>query len=163
MGTNYTRIPTTKEMEVKRKTLVKTVKDLIMEPALIEREFQITNKDSWDSESPWDKFLEGTAVHLGKRSSGWKFCWNFHKDKYYSNKEELIKFVLSGRVVDEYGEEIDPQEFLDMAFDWGEPDGLVADKEYFDSTNHHSWMSNPSDYYDKIIDGLRVSSSTEFS
>ena len=163
MGTNYTRIPTSEEMEVRRKILEKRVKDLIMEPALIEREFQITNGDSWDSESPWDKFLEGTAVHLGKRSMGWKFCWNFHKDKYYSNKEELIKFVLSGRVVDEYGTELEPQEFLDMAFEWGEPDGLVADKEYFDSTNHHSWMSNPSDYYDKIVDGLRVSSSTEFS
>lgn len=163
MGTNYTRIPTAEEMEAKRKGLVKTVKDLMMEPSFIEREFQIVDEDSWDSESPWDKFLDGTAIHLGKRSSGWKFCWNFHDNKYYSSKEELIQFVLSGRVVDEYGEEIDSQEFLDMAFNWGEPDGLVADKEYFDSTNHHRWMSNPEDYYDKIIDGLRVSSSTEFS
>ena len=163
MGTNYTRIPTAEEMEAKRKRLAKTVKDLTMEPSFIEREFQITNEDSWDSESPWDKFLEGTAIHLGKRSSGWKFCWNFNYNKYYSSKEELIQFVLSGRVANEYGEEMDPQEFLDMAFAWGEPDGLVADKEYFDSTNHHSWMSNPEDYYDKIIDGLRVSSSTEFS
>lgn len=163
MGTNYTRIPTAEEMEAKRKGLVKTVKDLTMEPYFIEREFQITKEDSWDSESPWDKFLEGTAIHLGKRSMGWKFCWNFHDNKYYSSKEELIQFVLSGRVVDEYGEEMDPQEFLDMSFAWGEPDGLVADKEYFDSTNHHSWMSNPQDYYDREIDGLRVSSSTEFS
>ena len=163
MGTNYTRIPTAEEMEAKRKRLVKTVKDLTMEPSFIERGFQIVDEDSWDSESTWDKFLEGTAIHLGKRSSGWKFCWNFHKDKYYSNKEELIQFVLSGRVVDEYGEEMDPQEFLDMAFSWGEPDGLVANKEYFDSTNHHSWMSNPQDYYDREVDGLRVSSSTQFS
>ena len=116
MGTNYRRIPTSEEMEARRKRLEKTVKDLIMEPVLIEREFQITKEDSWDSESPWDKFLEGTAIHLGKRSGGWKFCWNFHNNKDYSSKEELIQFVLSGRVVDEYGEEIDPQEFLDMAF-----------------------------------------------
>lgn len=163
MGTNYTRIPTAEEIEAKRKRLEKTVKDLIMEPSFIEREFQIVKEDSWDSESPWDKFLEGTAIHLGKRSSGWKFCWNFNDNKYFSSKEELIQFVLSGRVVNEYGEEMDPQEFLDMAFAWGEPDGLVADKEYFDSTNHHNWMSNPSDYYDKEVDGLRVSSSTEFS
>ena len=163
MGTNYIRIPTAEEMEAKRKRLEKTVKDLIMEPSLISREFQITKEDSWESESPWDEFLDGTNVHLGKRSSGWKFCWNFNDNKYYSNKKELIKFVLSGRVVDEYGEEIDPQEFLDMAFAWGEPDGMVADEEYFNTTNHHSWMSNPAAYYDKIIDGLRVSSSTEFS
>ena len=163
MGTNYTRIPIAEEMEAKRKRLEKTVKDLIMEPSLISREFQITKEDSWESESPWDEFLDGTNVHLGKRSGGWKFCWNFNDNKYYNSKEELIKFVLSGRVVDEYGEEIDPQEFLDMAFAWGEPDGMVADEEYFNTTNHHSWMSNPAAYYDKIIDGLRVSSSTEFS
>jgi hypothetical protein len=164
MGTNYYRIPTQSEMETRKAKLIKDIADLDISPSNIETEFrQYKSEDSWDSESVWDRFIEGTSIHLGKRSSGWKFCWNFHKDKYYSNKEELIQFVLSGRVVDEYGEQIDSQEFLDMAFAWGEPDGLVADKEYFDSTNHHSWMSNPSDYYDKEVDGLRVSSSTEFS
>ena len=164
MGTNYYRIPTQSEMETRKAKLIKDIADLDISPSNIETEFrQYKSEYSWDSESVWDRFIEGTSIHLGKRSSGWKFCWNFHKDKYYSNKEELIQFVLSGRVVDKYGEQIDSQEFLDMAFAWGEPDGLVADKEYFDSTNHHSWMSNPSDYYDKEVDGLRVSSSTEFS
>jgi hypothetical protein len=164
MGTNYYRIPTQSEMETRKAKLIKDIADLDISPSNIETEFrQYKSEYSWDSESVWDRFIEGTSIHLGKRSSGWKFCWNFHKDKYYSNKEELIQFVLSGRVVDEYGEQIDSQEFLDMAFAWGEPDGLVADKEYFDSTNHHSWMSNPSDYYDKEVDGLRVSSSTQFS
>jgi hypothetical protein len=164
MGTNYYRIPTQSEMETRKAKLIKDIADLDISPSNIETEFrQYKSEYSWDSESVWDRFIEGTSIHLGKRSSGWKFCWNFHKDKYYSNKEELIQFVLSGRVVDEYGEQIDSQEFLDMAFAWGEPDGLVADKEYFDSTNHHSWMSNPSAYYDKEVDGLRVSSSTQFS
>jgi hypothetical protein len=164
MGTNYYRIPTQSEMETRKSKLIKDIADLDISPSNIETEFrQYKSEYSWDSESVWDRFIEGTSIHLGKRSSGWKFCWNFHKDKYYSNKEELIQFVLSGRVVDEYGEQIDSQEFLDMAFAWGEPDGLVADKEYFDSNNHNSWMSNPSDYYDKEVDGLRVSSSTQFS
>ena len=164
MGTNYYRIPTQSEMETRKSKLIKDIADLDISQANIETEFrQYKSEYSWDSESVWDRFIEGTSIHLGKRSSGWKFCWNFHKDKYYSNKEELIQFILSGRVVDEYGEQIDSQEFLDMVFAWGEPDGLVADKEYFDSTNHHSWMSNPSAYYDKEVDGLRVSSSTEFS
>ena len=94
---------------------------------------------------------------------GWKFCWNFNDNKYYSNKAELIDFINAGRVVDEYGEEVQPAVFMEMAFNWGQPDGLVADKTYFDTTNHHHWMSNPEDYYDREIDGLRVSSSTEFS
>jgi len=102
-------------------------------------------------------------IHLGKRSGGWKFCWNFHNGKYYNTKEELLKFIRKGRVVNEYGEQIDVEEFIEMSLNWGQPDGMVADKEYFDKTEHHRWMSNPEDYYDKEIDGLRVSSSTEFS
>jgi hypothetical protein len=73
---------------------------------------------------------------------GWKFCWNFHKEKYYKDKESLLNFIRSGRVMDEYGEEMNVEEFITMALEWGQPNGLVADKE---------------------VDGLRVSSSTEFS
>ena len=164
MGTNYYRIPTQSEMETRKAKLIKDIADLDISPSNIETEFRQYNyEDSWDSESVWDRFVEGTNIHLGKRSMGWKFCWNFHKDKYYKDKESLLNFIRTGRVVDEYGEEVDVEEFITMALEWGHPDGLVADKEYFDSTNHHSWMSNPSDYYDKEVDGLRVSSSTEFS
>ena len=162
MGTNYYRIPTQLEMEERKAKLIKDIADLDMSPSNIESEFrQYKSEDSWETESSWGMFIEGTSIHLGKRSSGWKFCWNFHKNKYYSNKEELIQFVLSGRVVDEYGDEIDPQQFLDMAFEWGQPDGLITDYNYI--RENHRWMSNPQDYVDKIIDGLRVSTSTEFS
>ena len=164
MGTNYYRIPTQSEMETRKSKLIKDIVDLDISPSNIETAFrQYKSEDSWGSESAWDMFIEGTSIHLGKRSSGWKFCWNFHKDKYYKDKESLLNFIRTGRVVDEYGEEVDVEEFITMALEWGQPDGLVADKEYFDSTNHHSWMSNPSDYYDKEVDGLRVSSSTQFS
>ena len=165
MGTNYYRISTEKELEQRKEKLLSRIYTMPMIAASVENGFRYIDdpEDEWSSLNPWNEFVEDTNIHLGKRSMGWKFCWNFHENKYYSSKQELIDFVLSGRVVDEYGVEIDPQEFLDMAFAWGEPDGLVADKEYFDSTNHHSWMSNPSDYYDIEVDGLRVSSSTEFS
>lgn len=164
MGTNYYRIPTQSEMETRKSKLIKDIADLDISPSNIETEFrQYKGEDFWDSESVWDRFVEGTNIHLGKRSSGWKFCWNFHKDKYYKDKESLLNFIRTGRVVDEYGEEMNVEEFITMALEWGQPDGLVADKEYFDRTEHHRWMSNPSDYYDKIVDGLRVSSSTEFS
>ena len=164
MGTNYYRIPSEDEVKKKRDILVVQVETMELNPSDVEGGFRFIspNKD-WEWFSPWDMFMKDMNIHLGKRSSGWKFCWNFHNNKYYSNRKELIEFILSGRVVNEYGEEIDSQEFLDMAFAWGEPDGLVADKEYFDRTAHHRWMSNPSDYYDKEVDGLRVSSSTEFS
>jgi hypothetical protein len=165
MGTNYYRIPKASELEKKKERLKAMIDSMPTSPGDVERAFRYIDnpEDEWSQLNPWDEFIEDTSIHLGKRSSGWKFCWNFHNNKYYSNKDELIDFVNSGRVVDEYGEEILPSVFMQMAFSWGEPDGLVADKEYFDTTEHHSWMSNLEDYYDREIDGLRVSSSTEFS
>ena len=49
-----------------------------------------------------------------------------------------------------------------MALSWGEPDGWVADKDYFENMERSSFL-NREEYYDKEIDGLRVSSSTDFS
>lgn len=166
MGTNYYRIPTEAEMEQRRQRLQSRIRTMAMKAFDIERGFSfIQDPDSeydWDTMNPWDEFVNETSIHLGKRSSGWKFCWNFHNNKYYSNKKELIDFVLSGRVVDEYGTEWDPQEFLDMALEWGQPDGWVADAEYFKKFEH-TWWSNQQKLHDLEIDGLRVSSSTEFS
>lgn len=165
MGTNYYRIPTVDEVEQKRKILLVQIETMQMEPSDVENGFRFIspNKD-WEWFSPWDIFTKDLSIHLGKRSMGWKFCWNFHDNKYYTNKQELIDYVLSGRVVDEYGEEMNQQEFLDMAFDWGEPDGLTVNAEYYEKnpTASVSWFNKES-YYDRIIDGLRVSSSTEFS
>ena len=160
MGTNYYRIPTQLEMEERKSKLIKDIADLDISPSNIESGFRQYG-NNWDIKYAWHRFTKRTFIHLGKRSTGWKFCWNFHDNKYYSNKEELIQFVLSGRVVNEYGDEIEPQEFLDMAFEWGQPDGLITDEKYL--RENSSWLSNPQDYEDKIIDGLRVSSSTEFS
>jgi len=166
MGTNYYRIPKSNEINARKQKLNQRMQELdLWNPALISRGYRYIDcpEDEWEQLSPWDEFIQDTNIHLGKRSMGWKFCWNFHNNKWYSNKEELIKFVMSGRIVDEYGEQVDSQEFLDMAFSWGEPDGLVADAEYFEKNERMGWMRNPSDYYDREIDGLRVSSSTEFS
>jgi hypothetical protein len=164
MGTNYYRIPLAEEVEKKRKILVVQIETMDLNPSDIEGGFRfISPRKDWEWFNPWDMFMEDMSVHLGKRSMGWKFCWNFHDKKYYDDKQTLIDYVLSGRVVDEYGEEINSQEFLNMAFDWGEPDGWVHDEKYEEfqrSEGGHIWGPK---YHDKIIDGLRVSSSTDFS
>jgi hypothetical protein len=166
MGTNYYRIPKASEMEERKFKLLQNVTDLKLTPDNIERNFSLPKEDSFESESIWDIFLKDINIHLGKRSGGWKFCWNFHKNKYYSNKEELLNFIRSGRVVDEYGEEQDVNEFIVMALNWGEPDGLVVNEDYRrrERARGHGafWLDNEK-YDDLIIDGLRVSSSTEFS
>jgi hypothetical protein len=152
-------------MDERKFKLIEDVTKLEFSPYNIEMEFNLPMEDSFDRESIWDKFINGTNVHLGKRSSGWKFCWNFNKNKYYSNKEELLSFIRSGRVVDEYGEEQDVEEFIKMALEWGEPDGLVVNEDFRKEQRLKGMGSffNDPKYDDLIIDGLRVSSSTDFS
>ncbi len=166
MGTNYYRIPPVNEMVERKNKLIQKVTDLDLTPSNIERNFLFPKEDSWESSSLWDDFLEGANIHLGKRSGGWKFCWNFHKNKHYSDKEELLSFIRSGRVVDEYGQEWDVEEFITMALEWGQPDGLVVNEEYrrAERAKGHGmmWLDHEK-YDDLIIDGLRVSTSTEFS
>lgn len=165
MGTNYYRIPTKGEMEKRKLCLQTRIKNMDMSPGSIERGVPLTKEypDSWDVHNPWTEFLDDASIHLGKRSSGWKFCWNFHKNRFYSNKEELLAFIRSGRVVDEYGTEMTPDEFIQMALEWGQPDGWVLNAEYERKqakNGHHTWGPK---YYDLEIDGLRVSTSTDFS
>ena len=158
MGTNYYRIPTVEEMENKKTKLIRSVTNLDISPSNIECGFRVAVDDQWGSESAWDTFIDGTNIHLGKRSGGWKFCWNFHNNKYYSSKEQLLKFIRSGRVVDEYGQLQDTEEFIKMALEW---DGIIADEEYFKKSDKPTWF-NWRDHVDKVVDGLRVSSSVDF-
>lgn len=166
MGTNYYFIPTHEEMLKRQQTLIQQVTSMDMSVENLERGMKyISPTKDWEWFSPWEMFIDGTNIHLGKRSSGWKFCWNFHKDKYYSNKEELLSFIRSGRVVDEYGDEWNVEDFITMALEWGEPDGLVVNEIYRikeRAKGHGSFWLDNEKHDDLIIDGLRVSSSTDF-
>ena len=166
MGTNYYRVPTHEEMLNRQQTLIQQVTSMDMSIENLEREMKyISPTKDWEWFSPWEMFINGTNIHLGKRSSGWKFCWNFHKDKYYSNKEELLTFIRSGCVVDEYGDEWNVEDFITMALEWGEPDGLVVNEIYRikeRAKGHGSFWLDNEKHDDLIIDGLRVSSSTDF-
>ena len=166
MSTNYYRIPKASEVRIKYLDLVERINDLdIWCPDNIINEFSNIER-GFERWSPWDVFIDGLKIHIGKRSSGWKFLWNFQDNKFYTNKEELFKFIRSGRVVDEYGELQDTEEFIKMALEWGQPDGYVLDKNYMDEQSrlaHYRPLTDMSKYYDKEIDGLRVSSTSEFS
>jgi len=167
MGTNYYRIPTHEEMFKRQQTLIQQVTSMDMSMENLERGMKyISPTKDWEWFSPWEMFIDGTNIHLGKRSGGWKFCWNFHKDKYYTNKEELLSFIRSGRVVDEYGAEWNVEDFITMALEWGQPNGLVVNEIYRlkeRAKGHGSYWTDNEKYDDLIIDGLRVSTSTEFS
>lgn len=167
MGTNFYRIPSDKEMQDRKDRLQARIIGLKLTPELIERGFRYIEEEGsysikWERSSPWEEFIDGSKVHLGKRSSGWKFCWNFHENKYYSNREELFQFVRSGRVVDEYGNEVEVEEFIAMALGW---DGIVFNEEYEKKQQIEApgYLPHGPRYHDKEVDGLRVSSSTDFS
>jgi hypothetical protein len=171
MGTNYYRIPTEEEMKRRKGMLTEHIENMEMKPHIIENEFRSIEdpnaENPWDNmRSPWEIFINNTAIHLGKRSMGWLFSWNFHKKKFYSNKEELLKFIRSGRVVNEYGDEVEVEEFIKMALEWCQPDGWYICETYykkqFDDKKKNRPMFSSSDHYDTLIDGLRVSSSSEF-
>ena len=165
MGTNYYRIPTHEEMFKRQQTLIQQVTSMDMSMENLERGMKyISPTKDWEWFSPWEMFIESTNIHLGKRSSGWKFCWNFHKYKYYNDKESLLEFIRSGRIVNEYGEEINVEDFITMALEWGEPDGWVLNEEYRKEQRSRgvgTYFDKP-EYDDRIVDGLRVSSSTDF-
>lgn len=164
MGTNFYRIPTEKEIEERKSKLISLLEKMDMDPASVENKFRKPQEGSWDWYSPWDHFTQDISIHLGKRSMGWKFCWNFHDNKYYSNKEDLLEFIRGGRVVDEYGEEQDVEEFISMALEWGQPDGLIVNEEYeLEEQKKGRRIFYGEKYWDRIVDDLRVSSSTEFS
>ena len=167
MSTNYYRIPKQKVVREKYLELAEQVSSMdIFSPGQIYNEFRTIEK-GFERWSPWDNFIDGLNIHIGKRSSGWKFLWNFQDGKFYTNKSELLKFIRSGRVVDEYGELQDTEEFIKMVLEWGQPDGYVLDENYIaeqrKQPNYRPSFINMSNYYDKEIDGLRVSSSVEFS
>lgn len=160
MGTNFYRIPPHKEMVEKRERLMKTFKEIELTTENIERGFHIIpTDDRWEYDSPWTEFIEGTKIHLGKRSSGWKFLWNFNKDKYYKGKESLLEFIRSGRIVDEYSEELDVEEFIDMSLSWGEDGGWDLEAYYKENPTQISSYGKPERY----VDGLRISDSVDFS
>jgi hypothetical protein len=160
MGTNYYRIPSVEEMEKRKQELIDNINSLDISPSSIELNFAtIKYRDDWDNYSIWDLFTSGTKVHLGKRSSGWKFLWNFNDKKFYSNKEELLNFIRTGRVVDEYGEEMNIDEFITMALEWGQPDGLDGETYRKQHPRQYHYDFEKKEEY---IDGLRVSPDTNF-
>lgn len=159
-------------MLARKEALIKRINDMELSSSNIEDGFRYIVLDNipndvpfpncFDAVSPWDEFLNDMTIHLGKRSSGWKFIWNFHKNKYYQDKKTLFDFIRSGRVVDEYGDLIDNEEFIKEALEWGEPDGYIYNQEYLNMHPSERPSFNTSEHFSKIIDGLVVSPNDEF-
>ena len=162
MGTNYYRVPQGHEMIKREQKLRMRIDEMdSINPWQIERGFRSISVGEWQSISPWEEFLDGTNIHLGKRSAGWKFLWNWNDSKHYKNKEELFEFIRSGRVVDEYGELMDQEEFIQMAIQWGQENGWDIETYHKEYPDRSSFILNRK--HEEYLEGLRVSTSTDFS
>jgi len=159
MGTNYYRSPTLNELETRKNRLMSRIRQMELNVESVNNNFRIDGTDQFQNLSPWDEFTDNVKVHLGKRSMGWKFLWNFNDDKYFKDKESLFKFIRSGRIVDEYGNEMNQEKFIDMALSWGKEDGYDIESYSLEYPERRTYWSKP----ERCVDGLRISDSTNFS
>lgn len=111
MGTNYYRVRKSHEVVERMQKLNMRIGEMdIWSASEAKNGFRRIPVTEHQYMNLWDEFVDDLSVHLGKRSSGWKFCWNFNDNVHYSNKEELLNFIRTGRIVDEYGTEINQEE-----------------------------------------------------
>lgn len=126
MGTNYYWIPNKKKLKEKKNILKKIIDE----------------SDDLNILYKIDSELSDIRVHLGKKSFGWIFLFNLNNKKFYSNKEELLKFIYSGTIYNEYGDHIEHGEFINISFGRLEKDKshlpdlystqIIDDLEFFD-------------------------------
>jgi len=105
-------------------------------------------------------FVEGEKVHIGKRSGGWSFSWNFQNNKYYFDLASLLKFLSKHEICDEYLRMMKWYDFVSMAMTWtpdtSSPDFIMPEG----ATLINGLIIDEKKY--TIIDGLCVSKTVKF-
>lgn len=139
MGTNYYWRPLITEEErealLEKTKNVKTlqeIKDFIYNDILKEREAE---------------------VHIGKSSCGWQFLFHLGIRKYTCGqslkREDIDKWLRSGIIADEYGDEISADKFWQL---------VDTKKDGIDYNQYYKEFPEDGYYcraYDQQIDGLR--------
>lgn len=93
-------------------------------------------------------------IHLGKRSAGWQFLWNYHNGKYFKPTLKSIKdFLKDKEIYDEYGRYFTLDQFINDE---------LAQCLYKDNTHNDGMSSEYSSHY-FISDNLRFSKFEDFS
>lgn len=73
------------------------------------------------------------GMHVGLRSSGWKFTFEITRHGFENSKDWKNYIREVGGVVNEYGEELKPEEFWKMVDDWN--NNLNNHRIYFGDDN----------------------------
>lgn len=150
MGTNfYYKIPIQK----------RTVKEL--------REMITEDPDYDNIRECLDELEKNHNIHLGKRSYGWQFLWDFHNGKFYGANLRSIKNFLEtggGYIINEYGEKFTIEQFFGDEI----KDCLYKDKSHCDAYSYHAAHPEEPLYYtisdhEFSNDNLRFSKDEDFS
>ena len=76
------------------------------------------------------------GTHIGKRSGAFRFMWDFQNMK---SVEEFLSFLHGKRIFDEYKQEYELSEFLNMAHNWNKEDGRVVEGYKIFTKNNIVW------------------------
>lgn len=107
------------------------------------------------------EFIESNSdleeeIHLGKRSYGWQFLWDYHNGKYFKPNLESIKEFLSQDdiiIYDEYENFYKVEQLFNDE---------LSDCLYKDAIHNDGMDGEYSEYYFKSEDGLRFSKFEDF-
>ena len=130
-------------------------------------------------------------IHLGKKSAGWRFCWNPNTGVdvkagkivvtrlYLLNRQSIQMLLMDSFVdiIDEYGDPIDKLKFLEMAFSKEGLTGDLYNQQYYPNgdpfgglfkSRQEPWKLlgynfNRKNSYDFETDGLIFSVDINFS
>lgn len=112
----------------------------------------IINNFMWDNENLIKE------IHLGKRSAGWQFLWDYHDGIYFKPTLESIKEFLSQKDIVIY-DEYDARYSLDQFINEEIGAYLYCDANH---SNGYDGSINWDEYY-FTNDGLRFSKFEDFS
>jgi hypothetical protein len=111
-------------------------------------------------------YTDKKVIHLGKRSYGWQFLWNYNDGDFYKdNLESIIKFLKEegGWIENEYGDKFNVEQFFNEI-----QDCLYKDENHCDAISYHLKHPEEPCYEDPSkheyqSSGLRFSRHSEFS
>ena len=96
-------------------------------------------------------------IHLGKRSYGWQFLWDYHNGRYFNPNLDSIKEFLSQDdiiIYDEYENFYEVEQLFNDE---------LSDCLYKDAIHDDGMGGEYSKYFFKSEDGLRFSKFEDFS
>jgi hypothetical protein len=102
-------------------------------------------------------------IHIGKRSAGWQFLFDFNKGKYYDkSRKSLDRFFETGQLINEYEEKLTIDQFWKEYVD-DFKDGYTQ-VTYLEKEDKGSYSGRSSLIWEDetFEDGLRWSAYTNF-